>query len=393
MAAAAVGNARVFVGGLTENIDGPALHAAFSEFGTVTNVERADIPRPFAWVQFESQPQADAAIAGMAGKMVNGEGPIRTEAAVDKPKTEVIEDPKAVFVGNLPRSFDRDMLRDMFAEFGPIASARFIRMRGFGAIVFETEEDAKKALVKNGETVEGRVIRVEPESRPVRPKRVRKRRTGGGGGGGGGGAEGGEAQPVAGNPRRVYVGDLAEGTTVDDVRAALDGCGTITAAKIISRRPDNVHSFVTFESSDSVAGALELSGSTLNGATIRVEVETRRPRRAGRRRGGDAPVEDEPANPARVFVGHLPDDTTADAVQELFSEFGAISEVVKRDAAARFCFIVFENADAAAAAVTKNGMEFNGENLDIEQAKPRRGRGRHPRGDAGVRRDAAENQD
>ncbi len=105
---------------------------------------------------------------------------------------------KKLYVGSLPYSTTDDELKELFAPFGTVESARVIsdkfsgRSKGFGFVEMATEEDAQKAIEGvNGKDMGGRSLMVN-EARPEAP---RERSFGGGGGrggfGGGGGGRGG----------------------------------------------------------------------------------------------------------------------------------------------------------------------------------------------------------
>jgi RNA recognition motif-containing protein len=94
-----------------------------------------------------------------------------------------------IFVSNLSFNVQDQDLREFFAEYGEITSAKVIldrntgRSRGFGFVEMSDDEAARKAIQElDGATVEGRAIRVS-EAKP------REERSGGGNGGysGGGG--------------------------------------------------------------------------------------------------------------------------------------------------------------------------------------------------------------
>lgn len=92
-----------------------------------------------------------------------------------------------IFVSNLSFNVQDQDLRDFFAEYGEISSAKVIldrntgRSRGFGFVEMPDNEAAQKAIQElDGATVEGRAIRVS-EAKP------REERSGGGNGGYGGG--------------------------------------------------------------------------------------------------------------------------------------------------------------------------------------------------------------
>jgi RNA recognition motif-containing protein len=90
-----------------------------------------------------------------------------------------------LYVGNLSYSVRDDDLRQHFAEFGAVASAKVMtdrdsgRSKGFGFVEMGSDEMAQAAIRGlNGKSVDGRALVVN-EARP------REERSGGFGGGGG----------------------------------------------------------------------------------------------------------------------------------------------------------------------------------------------------------------
>ena len=88
-----------------------------------------------------------------------------------------------IYVSNLSFKLQDEDLKQVFAGFGEVSSAKVIRdnqsgrSRGFGFVEMASDDDARAAIEKlNGTEVDGRTIVVN-EARP---------RTEGGGGGGGG---------------------------------------------------------------------------------------------------------------------------------------------------------------------------------------------------------------
>ncbi len=103
-----------------------------------------------------------------------------------------------IYVGNLAYSTTDDELRDLFAAYGNVSSARVCvdrmtsRSKGFGFVEMANNDEAQAAIAAlNGKEVGGRALRVN-ESQP-KPRNDRPRGGGFGGGGfGGGRREGGE---------------------------------------------------------------------------------------------------------------------------------------------------------------------------------------------------------
>jgi RNA recognition motif-containing protein len=95
---------------------------------------------------------------------------------------------KKLYVGNLSYNTTEDGLRNLFSEFGGVASAKIIMDRetgnskGFGFIEMNTDEEASAAIAgTNGREFDGRQLRVN-EAMDKPPRRDR----GGSGGGYGG---------------------------------------------------------------------------------------------------------------------------------------------------------------------------------------------------------------
>ena len=98
-----------------------------------------------------------------------------------------------IYVSNLSFNIQDEDLREFFAEYGEVTSAKVImdkmtnRSRGFGFVEMTDDEASRKAIAElDGATVDGRAIKVmEAKPKEDRPAR------GNGGGSGGGGFRGG----------------------------------------------------------------------------------------------------------------------------------------------------------------------------------------------------------
>ncbi len=111
---------------------------------------------------------------------------------------------KKLYVGSLPYSVTEDELRNIFAGFGTVESARIIKdkftdqSKGFGFVEMSSAEEAQKAIEGiNGKQFGGRTLIVN-EARPEE-RRERFAESGHGGGNGGGG-----------NERRPFRGDRSQ---------------------------------------------------------------------------------------------------------------------------------------------------------------------------------------
>jgi RNA recognition motif-containing protein len=99
-----------------------------------------------------------------------------------------------IYVSNLSFNVQDEDLKDFFAEYGEVSSAKVItdkftgKSRGFGFVEMSDDEAAKKAIAELDQaTVEGRNIRVME----AKPKEDKPARSGGGFRSNGGGFSGG----------------------------------------------------------------------------------------------------------------------------------------------------------------------------------------------------------
>lgn len=124
-----------------------------------------------------------------------------------KPGTEV-------FVGNLPFSINWQALKDLMRDAGEVVRAdvrldNFGRSRGFGTVVFNTEEEATKAVeMFQGYEIEGRKL----DTRPGRST-----------GSSGGGASSLSSSTSAGYERDSYRGSAISGTSGSEIRSSAPG--------------------------------------------------------------------------------------------------------------------------------------------------------------------------
>lgn len=82
----------------------------------------------------------------------------------------------------------------------------------------------------------------------------------------------------------------------------------------------------------------------------------------------------------KLYVGNLAFQTDSQQLQELFAQAGTVqsaSVVEDRDTGRSrgFGFVEMSSAEEGAAAIAQfNGKEFNGRNLNVNEAKPRENR-------------------
>ncbi|XP_043914576.1 RNA-binding protein 34 [Protopterus annectens] len=183
---------------------------------------------------------------------------------------ERIKNKRTVFVGNLPVSCNKQMLKSIFKEFGYIESMRFrsvaradptmsrkqatIQRKSHpkrhnmnAYIVFKEESDAVKALQRNGmEITNGFHIRVDLASKDSSHDQKRS----------------------------IFVGNLPYDMEEEVLWKHFSECGQVEAVRLIRDRSTGLgkgFGYVLFESTDDVFLALKLDSSEVMGRKIRVQ--------------------------------------------------------------------------------------------------------------------------
>ncbi len=204
---------KLYVGNLPPLLCFPDLEDLFTPFGTLQSAELMTDPatglsRGFGFIEMETEEFAQAAIAGLNGKEVDGQtltvneakpsrgGPMLARGGRDRGPASAGRPPMRpqassgtrLFVGNLPYSAGDADLEKIFSEAGQVSSVMVVsdrfsgQSKGFAFVEMGSKDDAQAVIQKfNGQEVLGRILKIN-EARP--PER---RRFGGGGGGGGGG--------------------------------------------------------------------------------------------------------------------------------------------------------------------------------------------------------------
>jgi polyadenylate-binding protein len=178
----------VFVKNLADDTTEAILRTEFEAFGNITNLvvmfDEAGKTKGFGFVNFDSAEAAASAVEALQAKDICGkplfcgraqkkaEREAMLRAQFEARRMERIEQYQNVnlYVKNLDDSVDDDKLREEFAPFGTISSAKVQRSdmkddktvsKGFGFVCYTTPEEATKAVTAmNGQMVDGKPLYV-----------------------------------------------------------------------------------------------------------------------------------------------------------------------------------------------------------------------------------------
>ncbi|CAL0312136.1 unnamed protein product [Lupinus luteus] len=255
-----------------------------------------------------------------------------------------------IFIKNLDRAIDHKALHDTFSSFGSILSCKVAtdssgNSKGYGFVQFDNAESAQKAIEKlNGMLLNDKQVYVGPFLR----KQERE----------------GSADKAKFN--NVFVKNLAESTTDDELKKVFGEFGPITSA-VVMRDEDGkskCFGFVNFENTDDAAQAVEaLNGKKFDDKEWYVGKAQKKSERDHELKLKFEQSMKEAADKyqgANLYVKNLDDSIGDEKLKELFSPFGTItsSKVMREPSGISrgSGFVAFSTPEEASRAL----LEMNG---------------------------------
>ncbi|KAF2612580.1 hypothetical protein F2Q70_00010522 [Brassica cretica] len=253
-AGAQFGTTSLYAGDLDASVTDSQLFDAFSQMGQVVSVRVCrDLATRrslgYGYVNFTTPQDAARAIQELNYIPLNGK-PVRVMHSHRDPSVRR-SGAGNIFIKNLDKSIDHKALHDTFSAFGNIISCKVAldssgQSKGYGFVQYETEESAQRATAElNGMLLNDKQVYVGPFLR----RQERDSNT-------------------AANVTKftnLYVKNLAESTTDEDLKSAFGEFGEITSA-VVMRDGDGKSKgfgFVNFEDAGDAAKAVEgLNGKT-----------------------------------------------------------------------------------------------------------------------------------
>lgn len=216
---------------------------------------------------------------------------------------------------NLDKAIDNKALHETFSVFGTILSCKIAtdpsgQSKGYGFVQFDNEESAQNAIDRlNGMLMNDKQVYVGPFLRK-------------------------QERETALNKTKfnnVYVKNLSESTSEEDLKKSFGEFGTITSI-VIMRDGDGkskCFGFVNFENSDDAARSVEaLNGKKFDDKEWYVGKAQKKSEREMELKGRFEQSMKEAVDKyqgVNLYVKNLDDSIGDDKLKELFSEFGTIT--------------------------------------------------------------------
>ncbi|XP_010540373.1 PREDICTED: polyadenylate-binding protein 2-like [Tarenaya hassleriana] len=269
-----------------------------------------------------------------------------------------------IFIKNLDKSIDNKAMYDTFSSFGNILSCKVAtdssgESKGYGFVQFDNEESAQTAIDKlNGMLMNDKQVFV---GRFLR--RNDRENT----------SEGAKFN-------NVFVKNLSESTTDDDLKKVFGEYGSITSA-VVMRNGDGkskCFGFVNFGNADDAVRAVEaLNGKKFDEKEWYVGKAQKKSEREQELRAKFEQSLKEAAEKvqrANLYVKNLDDSITEEKLKELFSEFGSVTSCkILRDPSGiskGAGFVAFSTPEEASRAITEmNGKMVGSKPLYVALAQ------------------------
>jgi len=290
-----VGN--IFIKNLDKSIDNKALFDTFGAFGNILSckvvMDAAGESRGFGFVHYDTQKAADEAIEKVNGMLLCDQkvyvGPFKSRDIRVKDMASREQEFTNLYVKNLDEDTTEEQLGEMFGKFGEVTSRKIMvgpapeeeaadatksKGAGFGFVSFATTEQAKAAVeaLHDSELPSGKKLYVcRAQKRAERLAALQQQHL---------------AKKAENQARykgvNLYVKNLDDTITDDQLREAFKEFGAITSAKIMrdERQQSKGFGFVCFNSADEATKAVtEMNGKIIEKKPLYVALAQRKDER------------------------------------------------------------------------------------------------------------------
>ncbi|KAK9060351.1 hypothetical protein SSX86_021055 [Deinandra increscens subsp. villosa] len=315
----------LYVGDLDFNVTDSQLYELFNQLGQVVSVRVCrDLSTRrslgYGYVNYMNAQDAARAIEVLNFTPLNGKA-IRIMYSHRDPSVRKSGSGN-IFIKNLDKAIDQKALHDTFSTFGNILSCKIStdstgQSKGYGFVQYESEESAQQAIEKlNGMLLNDKQVYVGPFLRKQeREMAVDKTKF-----------------------TNVFVKNLSEATTDEDLSKAFSEYGTITSAVVMRDADGNskCFGFVNFENAEDAAKAV----NGLNGQKFdekewyvgKAQKKNEREQELKQRFEQSMKEAVDKSQGLNLYIKNLDDTVSDESLKELFAPFGAITSCkVMRD--------------------------------------------------------------
>ncbi|GLT93521.1 hypothetical protein SLE2022_113110 [Rubroshorea leprosula] len=350
------GTISLYIGDLDANVTESQLYDLFSQVAQVVSVRVCrDLTTRrslgYGYVNYSSSQDAARAMDVLNFTPLNNR-PIRIMYSHRDPSLRK-SGTANIFIKNLDKSIDHKALHDTFSAFGNILSCKIAtdasgHSKGYGFVQFDHEESAQKAIDKlNGMLINDKQVYVGHFLRK-------------------------QERESASNKTKfnnVYVKNLSESTTDEDLKRIFGEYGIITSAVVMKDADGKSKGFgfVNFDDADDAAKAVDaLNGKKIDEKEWYVGKAQKKSERELELRDRFEQSMKEAADKLQgvnLYIKNLDDGVDDEKLKELFSEYGAITSCkVMRDPSGiskGSGFVAFSTPEEASRALA----EMNGKML------------------------------
>ncbi|CAN1192429.1 Polyadenylate-binding protein 2 [Linum perenne] len=332
-AAAAAGNnnnlhfatTSLYVGDLDFNVTESQLYDLFSQVGPVVSIRVCrDLSSRrslgYAYVNFTNAQDAARALDMLNFTPINGR-PVRIMYSHRDPSIRR-SGAGNIFIKNLDKAIDHKALHETFSAFGNILSCKVAtdatgQSKGYGFVQYDADEAAQMAIEKlNGMLINDKQVYVGPFLRKQERDSANEKT----------------------KFNNVYVKNLGDGVTDDELKKVFGDFGTITSAVVMrdSDGKSKCFGFVNFENADDAARAVDaLNGKKIDDKEWYVGKAQKKSERENELKQKFEQTMKEAADKfqgANLYIKNLDDTIVDEKLKELFAPFGTITSCkVMRD--------------------------------------------------------------
>lgn len=350
-------SASLYVGDLHPEVTEALLCDIFNAVGPVASIRvcRDAVTRRslgYAYVNFHMMVDAERSLDTMNYTMIKGR-PIRIMWSHRDPS--IRKSGKGnIFIKNLDKAIDNKMLYDTFCTFGNILSCKIAyddqgRSKGYGFVHYETEEAAETAIEKvDGKMLKDKIVYVGKFKRK---------------------AEREEDVTSEKKYTNIFVKNLDESVTEDDMKEQFGGFGEITSLALMSNEEGKSKgfAFINFQDMETAKKAVEeKNGHEFKGKVMFVGRAQKKSERMAELKEKFDKIKQERINKyqgVNLYVKNLDESLDDETFTKAFEQYGQITSCrVMRDdkgSGKGFGFVCYATPEEATKAVT----EMNGKIL------------------------------